>query len=278
MISRKRILFILDLNGTLLHRLTKSELVIKAREHPQSRSSDCIVNGNPIYFRSGHLKFVEGLFELGEVAVWTSAMPKNALPMTRNVFGSLYERLLFVWTQNECEVQWISGAHKPDFKKSLTKVWKAYPEYGETTTIMIDDSPNKLREHPKNLLAIPEFLVTEREVDHTKDEVLIELYEYLVRFVNRKESVGEYLMKQPFLKGNRERKEEGKKEAEGEKEKEKVHSGKKWGMLYLKPSGGGRKGRGGEKGGKGGREGEREGKEGKKGKEEGEKERRREGK
>ena len=196
-------LFILDLNGTLLHRLTKSEQVIKAREHPQSRSSDCIVNGNPVYFRSGLLKFVEGLFELGEVAVWTSAMPKNALPMTRNAFGRFYERLLFVWTQIECEVQWTPRTHKPDFKKSLTKVWQTYPEYNENTTIMIDDSPKKLSDHPKNLLAITEFLVTERDVDHTKDKVLSELYEYLVQFVNQKELVREYLTRQPFLNGNK---------------------------------------------------------------------------
>lgn len=193
------ILFILDLNGTLLHRITRSHLVRVAKEHANYRPPNCVVNGNPIFFRPGHCDFLQRLLGLGQVAVWTSAMPKNAHPMVMHTFNGLltkdminrYRRpsdgpwregpheLLFVWSQDRCDTRRAPGQEKPEFRKDLERAWKAYPNFSSRNTIVIDDSPEKLSAHTSNLIAIPEFLVTDDRVDHTQDNVLVTLATYL---------------------------------------------------------------------------------------------------
>lgn len=212
-----RLLFILDLNGTLLHRITKSSLRALAARHPQARSCDCTVNGNPIYYRVGHRSFLATLFNLGEVAIWTSAMPKNAHPMVLNLFDGLLDqdtiklynthqgsyragvnKLLFLWTQNECNVRHTPGVEKPEFRKDLDRVWRAHPSFSADTTIMIDDSPLKLSSHRDNLIAVPEFLVTEDGIDHNKDDALAKLGRFLRGLSNSAKTVPQYLKDHPL--------------------------------------------------------------------------------
>ena len=229
--TSQRLLFILDLNGTLLHRLTKSHLEAAAARHPQKRSHDCTANGYKVYFRPGHKSFLRRLFRLGDIAVWTSAMPKNAVPMVTGVFDGLLSmdplttlttdicdrpssnvdpspasedrRLLFLWTQDKCEVVRQPCAHKPDFRKDLNKVWSQFPEHSASTTLMIDDSAAKLYGHTSNLISIPEFLVTEPSIDHTRDTTLARLGDYL-EHLSRDPScldVRDYLRRHPFNGG-----------------------------------------------------------------------------
>lgn len=226
----RELLFVLDLNGTLLHRLTKGWERSRAILHPKSRAEDCVVNGNPIHFRPGHRRFLETLFSLGEVAVWTSAMPKNAVPMVLRTFCGLLDvehlkgldpkirneiqkhraaveqiscgphMLRFLWTQDECQViNRISGG-RPEFKKHLDKIWKLYPQYTEKSTIMIDDSADKLSHYTENLLRISEFIVIDDKVDFTKDDTLPRLGEYLNRMstVETELDVREYMTNHPF--------------------------------------------------------------------------------
>lgn len=97
------LLIILDINGTLLSRLTKSHEQKLAMAHPLSRNPDVSVNGFPIYFRPGLRSFLSSLFRLGhgqhQVAIWTSAMAKNAVPMVAKMFGPLldYETMHAAW-------------------------------------------------------------------------------------------------------------------------------------------------------------------------------------
>lgn len=89
------LLIILDINGTLVSRLTKSHEHRLANSHPLFRKPDVTVNGYPIYFRPGLRSFLSGLFKLGNgqhrVAIWTSAMAKNAVPMVVKMFGPLLD-------------------------------------------------------------------------------------------------------------------------------------------------------------------------------------------
>src|ERR1700733_1054527 len=91
----RRVLIVLDLNGTLLHRLTKSSDVAKAKCNPHVLVReplplfDTVVNSNPIIFRP-HLKvFLKGLMDFADLAVWTSAMSKNAVPMVARTFAGV---------------------------------------------------------------------------------------------------------------------------------------------------------------------------------------------
>jgi hypothetical protein len=203
-----RRLFIVDLNGTLLHRLTRAHEVIAAKEHPKYRPAEFGVRGNPLYFRPFHYEFLKSLFDYGDVAIWTSARPKNAIPMVLRAFkglldieaikllsstiaeqvhrqkavvdfvGSGTRTLKFLWTQEECDII-DSETSEITFRKDLDKVWMEFPEYNESNTVMVDDSMDKLRDHSENLLCIPEYLVTEASIDFTKDTALYGLSNYI---------------------------------------------------------------------------------------------------
>lgn len=224
-----RRLIILDLNGTILNRLTHEHEFKLFRKHPivmqRTLSTDITIHGSKIMFRPHRLGFLEHLLQHFDVAVWTSSRPKNAFAMVHYSFEPLLDfkslrleskryglsarqvllgqsdlkakekeaelmnetknrhRLAFIWTQEECdtvEIERIEGEKyvKPLRKKDLTKVWTAFPQYSPQNTIIVDDTREKLAEHNDNHLVIPEFDITNYDVDFTVDDHLLHLKSY----------------------------------------------------------------------------------------------------
>ena len=148
--ANRRKLVILDLNGVVCHR----ERVQLYDDISLSLAQCSPVHRNGPFFlwpRPDARELFDKLVAQGfDLAVWTSVSRKNAVPwMVENIFGpERTEKFLFVWCQEECVKD---GEHplKPgvaNFTKPLDKVWKAYPEYEEKTTLIIDDSDgSKLR-------------------------------------------------------------------------------------------------------------------------------------
>jgi hypothetical protein len=97
-----RRLVILDLNGTILNRLTHEREMKAFRLHPvvmkKALSSNVTVHGSKVIFRPHALAFLEGLFKNFDVAVWTSSRPKNAFSMVHYAFSSLLDFNL-LWKQ-----------------------------------------------------------------------------------------------------------------------------------------------------------------------------------
>lgn len=92
---KDRRLLILDLNGTILHRLTRETEFKAFRTHPAvlqaGLKTDMTVNGAKIVIRP-HAKHLLGhVLEHFDVAVWTSAQPRNAYPMTFYAFSPLLD-------------------------------------------------------------------------------------------------------------------------------------------------------------------------------------------
>lgn len=214
---KKKLLFVLDLNGTILHRLTKPAMKRGYAEHPNFRGYDCSVDGNPIVFRPHHVDFIKRLFMIGEVAVWTSAMPKNAIPMVMHSFSTSLSRnsllclplpipsfverhqniemsssnqnnkLLFLKTQIDCDVlPKEKGEFKPKFIKDLQVIFDdplLNSDYNRSNTIIVDDSIAKFSSlDQKNLLVIPEFLVSDPNFNFDEDRVLLQTIEFFESF------------------------------------------------------------------------------------------------
>lgn len=224
-----RRLIILDLNGTILNRLTHENEFKLFRRHPivmkRDLSTDITIHGSKIMFRPHRLGLLEHLLQHFDVAVWTSSRPKNAFAMVHYSFGPLLDfkplrleskryglsarqvllgqsdqkakereaelmnetknlhRLAFIWTQEECDTienERLEGGKyiKPLRKKDLTKVWTAFPQYSPQNTIIVDDTREKLAEHNENHLVIPEFNITNHDVDFTADDHLLHLKSY----------------------------------------------------------------------------------------------------
>lgn len=188
-----RILIVLDLNGTLLHRLTKSAEKKAASLHPSYRKPDAVIRKCPIYLRPHLRSFLGRILSFADVAVWTSAKRENALPMVHAAFyphisegkEEYLHPLKFVWAQEECQVHHsprVNGCYKPDFRKPLPQIWHKYRSlYSEKNTIIIDDSMRKISGYEQNHICIPEFRVTDCDYDFEGDHVLSILGDYLER-------------------------------------------------------------------------------------------------
>lgn len=201
---RRPLLFILDLNGTLLCRIRRRNTRVFAETHPNFKSPEISVMGHQLYFRPHLQFFLDTLFSLGKVAVWTSAHSKNAIPMTMASFRNSLDwdsftnmphpvphhanvhrdRLMlngnrcleFLWTQDQCKVlPALPGSFKPQFTKDLNNVWQQFPSFNAENTLIFDDSAQKINLHPENHIHVPEFTVTDHSVNHCQDTVLYDL-------------------------------------------------------------------------------------------------------
>ena len=130
--SPRRKLIILDLNGTILD---------SSHEPRPGATPDGRARFKHVYFRPHMKEFIHYLFANFEaVAVWTSNIEANALALVKLAFGpELIERLLFVFHRDAC----ILG---PDYssQKPLELVWKAFPQYDASNTLIVDDSEKKM--------------------------------------------------------------------------------------------------------------------------------------
>ncbi len=210
----------LDLNGTLLQRTTSAAAVELARSHPKSRTPDATVRGNALYLRPGLAAFMRRLFALGSVAVWTSAMADNAVPMVMHALGPSLKSsafadlggrigeiaarhaipltgdgcLSFLWAQDECDASDAhgnpikpadvrrAGGPKPHFRKDLARIWKEMPAWDAQNTLIIDDSPAKIA-HERNHVVLAPFDITDHKVDFGLDTELDSLAVRLGRIV-----------------------------------------------------------------------------------------------
>ncbi|KAI8828782.1 HAD-like domain-containing protein [Chytriomyces cf. hyalinus JEL632] len=140
--SKRKLLVVLDLNGTLVDRLTKQhERKMASQNALCPKHSDLTLERCRVFLRPYLDVFLRFLLDNFHVAVWTSAVSKNAHPMTEFImepFGGA-EALEFVWNLSMS----FTSSH----------VWD------ETNTILLDDSASKSCRTPLNHLLIPTFSV-----------------------------------------------------------------------------------------------------------------------
>ncbi|GAB7340657.1 hypothetical protein MBLNU457_7052t1 [Dothideomycetes sp. NU457] len=174
----QRLLIILDLNGTCVHR-------------PRSAS--------PGTSRPHLQPFLEHLFEYHDVMVWSSAMPKNVIKMCRNIFTpEQLQKLVAMWTREDLRLGRLIATRIKGHKQ-LTWVWEALNPlkkdkswlYDQTNTVLIDDTRLKAAAEPWNLLEVPEWDGHDQE-----DDILERAREY-IELLRWTRDVSQYLHKHP---------------------------------------------------------------------------------
>jgi TFIIF-interacting CTD phosphatase-like protein len=191
--SNQRILLILDLNGTLVERVhsPKANQLLKSIPHTFT------IPKYKVYGRPHLAQFISYILKEFDVAVWTSALEKNANGMCTNIFKDDLKQIKFVWNQAHCSE--ITAYPNFSCVKDLRTVWTTFPQYCEQKTIMIDDTCEKLKYNRKNGLIIPTFSVLENE-NHLEDSELLKLITYLTKLKNDDpECFGEYMQSTPFI-------------------------------------------------------------------------------
>lgn len=145
-------LLILDMNKLLVCRAFKPKL---NEEFPDyvGYVHEATLLGKHYTWKRPHLdEFLQYAFEHFEVAVWSSAWRENVDKLCEFVFTPEQRALLlFEWDQTNCdcvEPHPDPAETKPLYEKPLQKVWKHFPKYDESNTIIFDDSPLKMRNNP----------------------------------------------------------------------------------------------------------------------------------
>jgi hypothetical protein len=182
------LLLILDLNGTLLYRPSRS---------------------TPHYFiqRPSAQQFLDFTLANFSVMIWSSARLENVNHMCNKLFSKeSRQRLIAVWGRDRLGLSEADTKKRVQVYKRLEKVWNdpqiqgRHPLAGEGkgwhqgNTILIDDSVEKSRSEPYNFLQVPEFSGHKGE----DPNILKEIEEYLM-ILRMQTNVSSYILRNPLL-------------------------------------------------------------------------------
>ena len=147
----RKILVVIDLNGTLLYR-------------PNKR--------NPSHFieRPHARRFLSYCIETFTVAIWSSAKPDNVRKMCAQLMTpEQHRKVVAIWGRDKFGLSSSDYNLRVQCYKRLTTLWNApevassHPNYAnggrwnQADTVLVDDSIEKGRSEPYNIIPLPEF-------------------------------------------------------------------------------------------------------------------------
>jgi NLI interacting factor-like phosphatase len=144
----KKLLVVLDLNGTLLVRPNR----MRPREFR-------IRPGVPI--------LLDYLFHNHVVMVYSSAQPENVEAMVTTLFSKKHaKKIIAIWGRDKLDLTPAQYREKVQVYKKLEKVWAdnkiqatcgGGQRWSQANTVLVDDSHLKALSQPHNLIQVPEF-------------------------------------------------------------------------------------------------------------------------
>jgi hypothetical protein len=165
----QHLLVVIDLNGTLLHRPNKK-------------------NPTKFQLRPNTTKFLKYCIDTFTVVIWSSARPENVLNMCQTILPKdLLEKVTAIWGRDKFGLTSEEYLLRVQCYKRLTKLWNdpqialSHPEYqsggrwGQINTVLMDDSQEKARSEPFNLIQVPEFVGNDKETG----EILPQVHDHL---------------------------------------------------------------------------------------------------
>jgi len=152
-------LLILDMNKLLVCRAFEPTLKEEFPSYLPYIKHATLLGQHYTWRRPYLAPFIEYALEHYDVAVWSSAQRKNVKKLCEFVFTpEQRSNLVFEWNQTQCNTV---DPHpdptetKPLFEKPLHRVWKEFPQYDKTNTLIFDDSPLKMRTNPPKCVYQP---------------------------------------------------------------------------------------------------------------------------
>ncbi|CZT13699.1 uncharacterized protein RAG0_17201 [Rhynchosporium agropyri] len=167
----QHLLVVIDLNGTLLFR-------------PNKRQPSKFVA------RPNTTKFLRYCIDTFNVVIWSSARPDNVKLMCDAILDrDLRNKVVDIWGRDKFGLSPVDYDARTQCYKRLTMLWddpvvaRSHPAYetggrwDHRNTVLVDDSPEKGRSEPFNMISIPEFSGDERELG----QILPQVHDYLNR-------------------------------------------------------------------------------------------------
>ncbi|KAI0119902.1 HAD-like domain-containing protein [Nemania sp. FL0031] len=184
----RNMLVVVDLNGTLLHRPNRRDPT-RFVERPYARP------------------FLSYCVNTFTVVIWSSARPDNVSNMCRQLLTPEdRSKVVAVWGRDSFGLSKNDYNQRVQCYKRLTALWNdpviaaSHPmaangeKWNQSNTVLVDDSLEKARSEPFNLIQIPEFAGDAEEPGF----VLPQVHDYL-NTCSQQANVSAYMKSQPFM-------------------------------------------------------------------------------
>lgn len=186
----QELLVVIDLNGTLLYRPNRK---------------------NPTKFlgRPNADLFLKYCIDNFSVVIWSSAKPANVNAMCDTILTpELRQKVVAIWGRDKFNLSPTDFVLRVQCYKRLTSIWKdpsiaaSHPlhqfggRWDQTNTVLIDDSLDKARSEPYNLIEVPDW------TGDLEDYALPHVHDYL-NHLSRHSNVSGCLYSEPFKPSNR---------------------------------------------------------------------------
>jgi hypothetical protein len=148
--------------------------------------------------------FLDYVFSKFQVMIWSSARPENVRLMCHQLFSDASrQRLIGEWGRDRMGLSPEDYNRRVQVYKRFEKVWadpsiqRRHPLsssgalWDQSNTVLIDDSVEKARSQPFNLVEVPEF------TGQAESDVLKRLAEYLDNLLMQTD-VSAYIRQNPF--------------------------------------------------------------------------------
>ncbi|RYP76221.1 hypothetical protein DL770_007263 [Monosporascus sp. CRB-9-2] len=183
----RKILVVIDLNGTLLYRPN--------RKNPSS------------FIERPHARrFLSYCIETFVVAIWSSAKPDNVRKMCDQLMTPTQQKkVVAIWGRDKFGLSRSDYKQRVQCYKRLSALWSApevarsHPNYangsrwGQADTVLVDDSLEKARSEPYNLIPIPEFMGDRNEPGY----ILPQVHDY-INECSLQANISTYIRVSPF--------------------------------------------------------------------------------
>ncbi|KAJ8121828.1 hypothetical protein O1611_g9998 [Lasiodiplodia mahajangana] len=184
----RNILVVVDLNGTLLHRPNRHNPTLFV-ERPYARP------------------FLSYCINTFTVVIWSSARPENVNRMCKQLLTPKDRaKVVAVWGRDSFGFSEADYNQRVQCYKRLTSLWNdpiiaaSHPmaangeKWNQSNTVLVDDSSEKARSEPFNLVQIPEFKGNAAEPGF----VLPQVHDYL-NDCSQQANVSAYMKSRPFM-------------------------------------------------------------------------------
>ncbi len=151
-------------------------------------------------------RFLSYCIETFFVAIWSSATPNNVRNMCEQLISpDQLSKVVALWGRDRFGLTQKDYNQRVQCYKRLTKLWdaprvaKSHPNYAtggrwsQADTVLIDDSPEKARAEPYNLVSIPEFGGDTNE----PSDILPQVHDYINK-CSRQADISTYIHASPF--------------------------------------------------------------------------------
>ncbi|KAF7377513.1 Phosphoprotein phosphatase [Mycena sanguinolenta] len=156
-----RKLLVLDLNGTLLLRAQRRSASSTPNFGPRLRT----VHPRPYMDAFKEYIFHPSTTKWLDAMVWSSAQPHSVADMLNHCFGQQQREFLAIWARDTLGLPSELYNKKTPTTKDLAKIWAAFPEHSQQTTLLLDDSARKAHLHPYNHICVLEYVLDVRKHD-----------------------------------------------------------------------------------------------------------------